>query len=355
MSIAAVLDSKIIVCAGSGGTGKTTVSAAIALRASQAGRNTIVVTIDPAKRLANALGLSELSNTPVKIAGTTLSAMMLDTKTTFDALVTRYARSPERASKILSNRFYQAISESLSGTHEYMAMEKLYELSNAGDYDLIVIDTPPTRSALDFIDAPRRMTSFLEGRMLKWLLLPAISGGKGLFKIANFAAVSFLKVLKRVLGSEILADVAEFFINFEGMYDGFKERALQVYELLRQPTTAFVIVTAPDLSSVDEALFFADQLDTHGLPFGGLVVNRLHPRFTIGSQDLTGDPRTDAAIDLAGRFAVVADAESAALVRLRSKIPESKWALVPYLTSDVANLDALGTVSELIFDAEAPL
>lgn len=345
-----MLESKIVICAGSGGTGKTTISAAIALRSAEAGRDTIVVTIDPAKRLADALGLEELSNTPVRIEGTNLSAMMLDTKTTFDELVHRYARNEQRAAKIIANRFYQAISESLSGTHEYMAMEKLYELHNLNDYDLIVIDTPPTRNALDFLDAPKRMTSFLEGRLLKWLLLPAIGGGKGLFKFANFAAVSFLRVLKKVLGSQILADVAEFFVNFEGMYDGFKERAQEVYELLREPTTAFVIVTAPDNRSVDEALFFATRLNDNRLGFGGLVVNRLHPRFNLQTTHNTGDPVTDAAIDLAIRFRLVADAESLALERLKTQVPETRWALVPYLTTDVADLDTLGQVATLIFD-----
>jgi len=261
MSLESALDGGIVICAGPGGVGKTTVSAAIALEGALRGRETVVVTIDPAKRLADALGLEELSNEPRRVpearfreAGlppAPLDAMMLDTKTTFDDLVHRYAKTGERAELILGNRFYQAISGALSGTHEYMAMEKLYELHASGRYDLIVIDTPPTRNALDFIEAPKRMTSFLEGRLLKWFLLPAIGGGRGVFRAMNLAAVTFLRVVQKVIGADALKDTADFFANFEGMYEGFKERAQEVYELLRRNVTRFVVVVSPTDHAVE--------------------------------------------------------------------------------------------------------
>ncbi|MFN2610329.1 MAG: ArsA family ATPase [Actinomycetota bacterium] len=359
MSIDAVLDAKIVVCAGSGGVGKTTISAAIALAAAARGRETIVLTIDPAKRLANSLGLEQLPNEPVEIskelfeqagiAAAPLHAMMLDTKSTFDELVFSYAKNRQRAEKIINNRFYQAISGALSGTHEFMAMEKLYELNNRHRYDLIVIDTPPTRNALDFLDAPKRMTSFLEGRLLKWFLLPAIGGGKGIFKIANFAAVQFLKVVQKIVGAQVLADTAEFFANFEGMYEGFKQRAQSVYDLLREPTTSFVVVTAPNEQAVDEALFFARTLNSYKLEFGGLVVNRLHPHFeTKGIKG--GTPLLDALIKIASDFAKVRIREERSLNLLEREIPLGRWAKVPFLTEDVSDLASLNQVANHLFD-----
>ncbi|HYY43694.1 MAG TPA: ArsA-related P-loop ATPase, partial [Actinomycetota bacterium] len=234
-----VAGKQIIVCAGSGGVGKTTISAAIALRASLEGKKAAVLTIDPAKRLASSLGLQELSNEPRKVsrrkftaAGLNpageLYAMMLDTKTTFDEVVVRYAPTPEQAALILENRFYRNISSTLSGSQEYMAMEKLYELHSEDHYDVIVIDTPPTRNALDFLDAPRRMIDFFESRVLKWLLIPYMKGAGGMFRVANVAASTFLRLVTKIVGAEVLRDTAEFFGNLQGMYDGFKERAREV-------------------------------------------------------------------------------------------------------------------------------
>lgn len=354
-----ILDQQIIVCAGSGGVGKTTISAAIALQAARRGRKTIVVTIDPAKRLANSLGLKQLSSRPRRIspehfesAGldpAPLDAMMLDTKSTFDELVFRYARDRRRAERIIGNRFYQAISGALSGTNEYMAMEKLYELSTARDYELIVIDTPPTRNALDFLDAPKRMTSFLEGRLLKWFLLPAIGGGKGIFRVVNFAASAFLKIVTRVIGAEILKDTADFFANFEGMYEGFKERAQAVFELLRKDSTTFVVVTSPTEQAVDEALFFASALNSHQLAFGGVVVNRVHPKFELNEPSPAGSPLIDRLGAIAEGFARVGRREDRSLERLEKECPDQAWARVPYLTHDVADLGGLAQVAGTIF------
>lgn len=359
MSLERVLEAEVVVCAGSGGVGKTSISAAIALAGAMRGRKSIVVTIDPAKRLADALGIEGLSNSPTRIPAhhfeaiglepLSLDAMMLDTKTTFDELILRYAKDAKRAKRILDNRFYQAISGALSGTNEYMAMEKLYELAMEGNYDLIVVDTPPTRNALDFLEAPKRMTSFLEGRLLRWFLLPAIGGGKGLLKIANFAAVQFLRVVKRIIGAQVLADTADFFANFEGMYEGFKERAQVVYELLRQPTTSFVVITSPTSASVDEALFFARTLNSYGLPFGGLIVNRVHPCFNTPQDLTTGDDLIDALLEVSKDLRTVADAEESILERLEGEIASHLWARIPYLTEEVASLGALRDIGVIVF------
>lgn len=359
MSLESALDGQIVICAGPGGVGKTTVSAAIAMEGALRGRQTCVVTIDPARRLADALGLDSLANKPTRVpdeafeaAGlppAPLDAMMLDTKTTFDDLVHRYARSEDRARSIIDNHFYQAISGAMSGTHEYMAMEKLYELYWMGNYDLIVIDTPPTRNALDFLDAPKRMTSFLEGRLLKWFLVPAVGGGRGVFRAMNLAAVAFLRVVQKVIGAEALKDTADFFANFEGMYDGFKERAQAVYELLRQDLTRFVVVVSPTDQAVEEALFLVSSMTSHHLHFGGLVVNRIHPRFPGAAGEAVGTPLGDRLAQIAEEFDQVRLREERCLKRLESEVPSRRWVRIPYMNTDVANLSSLNAVAELIF------
>lgn len=362
---------EIIVCAGSGGVGKTTTAAAIALQASIEGKRVAVLTIDPARRLASSLGLKELTNSPTKLnkrkftaAGLSpkgeLHAMMLDTKSTFDEVVTRYAPTPEQAERILANRFYQNISGTLSGTQEYMAMEKLYELYSEGGYDLIVIDTPPTRNALDFLDAPRRMTDFFESRVLRWFLMPYMKAGGGIMRVANVAAVTFLKIVKRIVGSDVLEDTAEFFSNLEGMYEGFKQRAREVAALLQSPSTSFVVVTSPAEESVSEATFFASRLNEAGLPFGALVVNRVHPRFGDGTDV---KPRQLAKLerdgDVAQLLAKLLDNEEAFMrvVRLEEEnldhlarnVPRHRWVRVPYLEREAVDLPGLLAIAEQLF------
>ena len=362
---------EIIVCAGSGGVGKTTTAAAIALQASVEGKKVAVLTIDPARRLASSLGLKELTNSPTKVnkrkftaAGLDpkgeLHAMMLDTKSTFDEVVTRYAPTPEQAERILANRFYQNISGTLSGTQEYMAMEKLYELYSEGGYDLIVIDTPPTRNALDFLDAPRRMTDFFESRVLRWFLMPYMKAGGGIMRVANVAAVTFLKIVKRIVGSEVLEDTAEFFSNLEGMYEGFKQRAREVAALLQSPSTSFVVVTSPAEESVSEATFFASRLNEAGLPFGALVVNRVHPRFGDGTDV---KPRQLAKLerdgDVAQLLAKLLDNEEAFMrvVRLEEEnldhlarsVPRHRWVRVPYLEQEAVDFPGLLAIAEQLF------
>lgn len=277
-------DRHIIVCTGAGGVGKTTTSAALALRAADLGRRAIVCTIDPAKRLAQSMGLEGLGNDPQLVDATTfggskprgeLWAMMLDMKRTFDDMVLEMT-TRERADAIFANPFYKHVSSTLAGTQEYMAMEKLWELHEEGRWELIVIDTPPTRSALDFLDAPRRITDFLEGRFLKLLLWPYMKAGKGGLKLLNFGTQTVLKVVTRVTGSELFADVAAFFQAFEGMYEGFKTRSARVRELLGARRTAFVVVTSPTEASLQEAKYFAQRLSSEKMPLGGIVVNRTH-------------------------------------------------------------------------------
>lgn len=363
----------IIVCAGAGGVGKTTTAAAIALRAAVDGKKVAVLTIDPARRLATSLGLKELVNEPSRVAAAKFSraklkpagelyAMMLDTKTTFDKVVMRYAPNPEQAQRIIANRFYRNVSGTLSGSQEYMAMEKLYELHTEAHYDLVVIDTPPTRHAFDFLDAPKRMTDFFESRVLRWFLLPYMKTGGGLMRVANMAAATFLRIVKRIVGAEVLEDTAEFFGNLEGMYDGFKQRAQDVARLLSSAQTSFVVVTSPAEESVAEATFFATRLNEAGLPFGALVVNRVHPRFgdAVGAKarQITKLRRGDANARLLAKllvneasFARLASLEERNLDALARRIPRHRWVRVPYLEREAVDFPGLVEIADRLFES----
>jgi anion-transporting ArsA/GET3 family ATPase len=288
LDLDAVLDSPettVVVCCGSGGVGKTTTAAALAVRASERGRRTVVLTIDPARRLAEALGLSTLSNEPKRVVGVSddnsgaggeLHAMMLDMRRTFDEMVYTHS-TPDRAEKIIANPFYQTISSSFSGTQEYMAMEKLGQLTATGKWDLIVVDTPPSRSALDFLDAPQRMSSFLDGKMIRLLSAPARAGGRGLRRLVGAGFGLFAKAVGTILGGQMLSDASAFVQAFDTMFGGFRERAAQTYELLRSPGTAFVVVAAPEPDALREAAYFVDRLASEEMPLAGLILNRTHP------------------------------------------------------------------------------
>ena len=272
---------RILVCTGSGGVGKTTTAASLALRAAERGRRTVVLTIDPAKRLAQSMGLSELDNTPRRVEGVdparggSLDAMMLDMKRTFDEIVLTHAEG-DKATQILENPFYQALSSSFAGTQEYMAMEKLGQLKATGDYDLIVVDTPPTRSALDFLDAPERLTTFLDGRMVRILLAPAKAGGKAYLRVVSTGFNLFTSVITKIIGAQVLQDVSQFIGALETMFGGFRERAQTTYDLLKAPGTAFVVVAAPERDALREASYFVERLEQESMPLAGLVVNRVH-------------------------------------------------------------------------------
>jgi anion-transporting ArsA/GET3 family ATPase len=371
-SIAEIVERKeIIVCAGSGGVGKTTAAAAIALRAALDGKKAAVLTIDPARRLASSLGLKELSDEPSKVPATKfgdasldpkgeLWAMMLDTKTTFDRVVLRYAPTQEQAERIINNRFYRNIAGTLSGTQEYMAMEKLYELHADGGYDVVVIDTPPTRNALDFLDAPKRMTDFFESRVLRWFLIPYMKAGGGFMRVANVAATTFLRIVKRIVGSEVLDDTAEFFANLEGMYEGFKERAREVAALLKSDVTSFVVITSPSEDSVREATFFATRLNESGLPFGAVVVNRVHPRYDGGIEFKSRQLSKLEGGGVRGRllaklleneeaFMRVVHLEEENLDQLARKIPRHRWVRVPYLEREAVDFPGLAAIADQLF------
>ena len=277
----------IIVCCGAGGVGKTTVSAALALRAAERGRKAVVLTIDPARRLAQSLGLAELDNSPRPVVGVdtaiggSLDAMMLDMKRTFDEVVESHA-TPAKAAQILSNPFYQAISSSLAGTQEYMAMEKLGQLHAEalaeGRWDLIVVDTPPSRSALDFLDAPERLSSFLDGRLIKLLLAPA----KGPTRLLNAGMSAATNAMSKVLGGQTLRDVQAFVAAFDTLFGGFRARAEKTYEVLRGPGTAFLVVATPESDALREAAFFVERLAAERMPLAGLVLNRVSESLAPG-------------------------------------------------------------------------
>ena len=285
---------RIIVCCGSGGVGKTTTAAALGLRAAERGRHVVVLTVDPARRLAQSMGLSSLDNTPRPVpfgeraqtggeedaapngaSGGSLHAMMLDMKRTFDEIVEAHA-DPDRAAQILANPFYQSLSSGFSGTQEYMAMEKLGQLRRADEWDLIVVDTPPSRSALDFLDAPQRLGRFLDGRLIRLLVVPAKVGGRAYLKVLNAGFGMVTGVLTRVLGAQMLRDVQTFVSALDTMFGGFRERADYTYRLLRAPGTAFLVIAAPEPDALREASYFVERLAQEGMPLAGLILNRVH-------------------------------------------------------------------------------
>jgi anion-transporting ArsA/GET3 family ATPase len=271
---------RIIVCCGSGGVGKTTTAAAVGLRAAERGRHVVVLTVDPARRLAQSMGLSDLDNTPRPVPGVgaaeggSLHAMMLDMKRTFDEIVEAHA-DPDRATQILANPFYQSLSSSFAGTQEYMAMEKLGQLRRADEWDLIVVDTPPSRSALDFLDAPQRLARFLDGKLLRLLTAPAKIGGRAYLRVLNAGFGMVTGVLTKILGAQVLRDVQTFVTALDTMFGGFRERADYTYQLLRAPGTAFLVVAAPEADALREASYFVERLADERMPLAGLLLNRV--------------------------------------------------------------------------------
>lgn len=360
----------ICICAGSGGVGKTTTSAAIALGMVDRGLNVCVLTIDPAKRLADSLGLDQLGNEASRVDpklleenGVTgngeLWAMMLNAKETFDALVARHAEDEEARDRVLGNRIYQQISGALAGSQEYMAMEKLFELHSEGRFDLLVLDTPPSRNALDFLDAPVRMTQFIEGRSLQLFIKPTGFAAR----VAGRGVGVVLSILKRILGFDLLADLSEFFTAFSGMIDGFQDRAHRVNTLLRDDETAFVIVCGPQAEPIEEAVFFHSKLIEANMNFAGAVVNRVRYRLGTRSPKLktltdriesqTGDA------DLADRAArnlveydVLARRDRDNIAGLRKKLGGDPVIRIPYLDTDVHDVAGLCEINRFLFADE---
>jgi anion-transporting ArsA/GET3 family ATPase len=367
-------DKQICICAGSGGVGKTTTSAAIAMGMAARGLKVAVLTIDPAKRLANSLGLPELGNEermiePERFAAHGIEmkgelwAMMLDAKRTFDDLVERHAPDEEARDRILQNRIYKEISNAMAGSQEYMAMEKLYELHQEARYDLLVLDTPPTRHALDFIDAPERMSRFIEGRSLQFFLKP---GRLGLRVVGRSGGVLF-SALKRITGIDLLQDLSEFFQSFGDMAQGFSERAQRVKELLGQRGTTFLLVTAPQREAIDEGVFFWRRLKEARLPFGGVVVNKVHRDFVAlngvagtdsPAYDLPAELERflDGDSDLAGRvhenferYQALAARDRENLARLTERLDDDSIVCVPYFDQDVHDVEGLAQVNAYLF------
>lgn len=354
---------KIIVCCGSGGVGKTTTAAAVGLRAAERGRKTAVLTIDPARRLAQSMGLLELDNTPREVAGIdrssggSLDAMMLDMKRTFDEVVTAHA-SPDKAAAVLENPFYQALSTSFAGTQEYMAMEKLGQLRAQNAWDLIVVDTPPSRSALDFLDAPARLGSFLDGRLIRVLTAPARAGGRAGFRFVQVGLGVFTNALSKVLGGDLLRDVQTFVGALDSMFGGFRERAEHTYALLQNPETTFVVVAAPEPDALREAAYFVERLAGDGMPLGGLVLNRVHtsevPALTAeqavsGADHLAGSPEhafAEASLRLHAERMRVIEREQRLARRFSTAHPSVPVVEVPAFSSDVHDLDGLRDVGQ---------
>jgi anion-transporting ArsA/GET3 family ATPase len=361
---------KVVVTCGSGGVGKTTTAAAIAMLGAEAGRRTVVLTIDPARRLAQSMGLTELDNTPREVKGATpeaggrLFAMMLDMKRTFDDVVLEHS-TPERAEQIFANPFYQSLSSSFAGTQEYMAMEKLGQLVATAEWDLIVVDTPPSRSALDFLDAPNRLGRFLDGRMIRLLTAPAKAGGKAYLKVVTVSVGMVARVFTKVIGGDLLNDLSTFVTALESMFGGFRERAQQTYELLKAPGTAFLVVAAPEPDALREASYFVERLSAEHMPLAGVVVNRTRraapvaggepltaARAELAADSLTGDDAASAlaraALLVHAEIAAAAEHDSRMTKRFASAHPNVPLISVPALPADVHDLDGLRAIGRLL-------
>jgi anion-transporting ArsA/GET3 family ATPase len=342
--------------------GKTTVAGALALQAALSGRRVLVCTIDPSRRLATSLGLEQLTGKPRRLdlrrlapdAEGEMWAMMLDTKRTFDSLVERYTGDEDARARILQNRFYQHVSSALAGSHEYMAMEKLLDLHADERFDLVVLDTPPTRHALDFLEAPDRLMGFLDTSVLRWVLKPYFVAGRLTLRVATRTGALALGLADRFLGLQFLQDLSEFFLAFEGMYDGFKERAGRVRQLLRDPQSGFVVVASPSRLALDQAVYFHRRLLESDLPFVGFVANRVHAAPEAGN-----DRRSAARVDAELAEALVevhrdqvrlARHDARALARLEADTGEPVLS-VPELEADVHDLRGLLEVAEAMLGA----
>ncbi|WP_144209718.1 ArsA family ATPase [Mycobacterium tilburgii] len=364
LDLASILDdrsNRVVVCCGAGGVGKTTTAAAMALRAAEYGRNVCVLTIDPAKRLAQALGVNDLGNTPQRVplapeVTGELHAMMLDMRRTFDEMVIQYSGTA-RAQAILDNQFYQTVATSLAGTQEYMAMEKLGQLLAEDRWDLVVVDTPPSRSALDFLDAPKRLGSFMDSRLWRLLLAP----GRGIGRLVTGAMGLAMKAMSTILGSQMLGDAAAFVQSLDATFGGFREKADRTYALLKRRGTQFVVVSAAEPDALREASFFVDRLSQESMPLAGLILNRTHPLLCslpveraidgIGSLKSVGDANTalaTAVLQIHADRGQTAKREIRLLSRFTGANPHVPVVDVPSLPFDVSDLEALRALADQI-------
>nr|WP_069165600.1 ArsA family ATPase [Nocardia altamirensis] len=346
---------KVVVCCGSGGVGKTTTAAAIALRAAEYGRKVVVLTIDPARRLAQSLGVADLGNTPQRVplgpeAKGELHAMMLNMRRTFDDMVLEHT-SPDKAEQIFANPFYQTVASSFGGTQEYMAMEKLGQLAGRKEWDLIVVDTPPSRNALDFLDAPKRLGNFLNGRMIRVIMAP----GRGVTRLVTGAMSLAVRGVSTIVGGQMLKDASNFLQSLDSLFGGFQDRADRTYAMLSKPGTHFLVVAAAEPDALREASFFVDRLSTERMPLAGLVLNRTHPALSSLSADhaLTAaeqmadtDPLTAAVLRIHARRVATDKREQHLLHRFTGAHPRVPIVAVTALPFEVSDLSALRVVGE---------
>ena len=349
---------RVVVCTGAGGVGKTTTAAAVALRAAERGRHTVGLTIAPARRLAQAMGVDDLSNEPSPVelepevaeAGGSLHAMMLDMRRTFDELVTANT-TPEKAQSILDNRFYQTMVTSFAGTQEYMAMEKLGQLLDDSTWDLVVVDTPPSRNALDFLDAPRRLGSFLDSRLMRLLSAP----GRGVGRLVTGAMSTALRGVSTGVGSSMLKDASEVVVALDTTFGGFTTRAARTQAILRRKGTEFLVVSSAERPALREAAFFAERLSEEKMPLAGVVVNRTHPRLTdltaeqacAAADRLAGsNPEAEAVLRIHADRARTATREVRLLESFTSTHPDVAIVGVPSLPFEISNLEALRSVGD---------
>ncbi|MFG1797392.1 ArsA family ATPase [Nocardia sp. NPDC049149] len=346
---------KVVVCCGSGGVGKTTTAAAIALRAAEYGRKVVVLTIDPARRLAQSLGVADLGNTPQRVplgpeAKGELHAMMLNMRRTFDDMVLEHT-SPDKAEQIFANPFYQTVASSFGGTQEYMAMEKLGQLAGRKEWDLIVVDTPPSRNALDFLDAPKRLGNFLNGRMIRVIMAP----GRGVTRLVTGAMSLAVRGVSTIVGGQMLKDASNFLQSLDSLFGGFQDRADRTYAMLSKPGTHFLVVAAAEPDALREASFFVDRLSTERMPLAGLVLNRTHPALsslsadhalTAAEQLADSDPLTAAVLRIHARRVATDKREQHLLHRFTGAHPRVPIVAVTALPFEVSDLSALRVVGE---------
>ncbi|WP_375488315.1 ArsA family ATPase [uncultured Mycobacterium sp.] len=366
-AILADTTNRVVVCCGAGGVGKTTTAASMALRAAEYGRTVVVLTIDPAKRLAQALGIHDLGNSPQRVplapeVPGELYAMMLDMRRTFDEMVVQYS-GPERAQTILDNQFYQTVATSLAGTQEYMAMEKLGQLLSQDRWDLVVVDTPPSRNALDFLDAPKRLGSFMDSRLWRLLLAP----GRGIGRLVTGVVGLAMKAMSTILGSQMLSDAAAFVQSLDATFGGFREKADRTYALLKRRGTQFVVVSAAEPDALREAAFFVDRLSREQMPLAGLILNRTHPmlsalpaeRAVDGTETLEAAEPDDstalatAVLRIHAERAVIAKREIRLLSRFTGAHPHVPIIGVPSLPFEVSDLEALRALADQMTSVDA--
>ncbi|WP_040686052.1 ArsA family ATPase [Nocardia vinacea] len=359
-SIIADPTARVVVCCGSGGVGKTTTAAAIGLRAAEQGRKVVVLTIDPARRLAQSLGVADLDNTPQRVAlgpeaKGELHAMMLNMRRTFDDMVLEHT-SPEKAEQIFANPFYQTVASSFGGTQEYMAMEKLGQLAGRKEWDLIVVDTPPSRNALDFLDAPQRLGNFLNGRMIRVIMAP----GRGVTRLVTGAMSLAVRGVSTIVGGQMLKDASNFLQSLESLFGGFQDRADRTYAMLSKPGTHFLVVAAAEPDALREASFFVDRLSTERMPLAGLILNRTHPilsslsadhALTAADQLTESDQLTAAVLRIHAQRVATAKREQHLLHRFTGAHPRVPIASVTALPFEVSDLEALRAVAAQLTDA----